>query len=177
MTPSHGLQLFTNCPNMGPFHGVQSFRNTLLQRGSPTGSQTLPLKPAPALAPLSTGPQGLAGAYCSARSPRGHSLLQAPTCSGMGSLPQVTGGYLLHHGPPWAARGQPVSPWSFIMSCKGRLSTSASRAPPLPTSSLTLVSAELFLSHSLTPLSSLPFHCNFFFPFLNMLSQRHCHRR
>jgi len=36
-----------------------------------------------------------------------------------------------------------------------------------PPSSLTLVSAELFLSHHLTPLSSLPFHRRFFFPLLN----------
>jgi len=31
-----------NCPSMGPFHGVQSFTNSLLQHGSPTGSQVLP---------------------------------------------------------------------------------------------------------------------------------------
>jgi len=36
------LQLFTNHPSMGDFHGVQSFRNRLLQRGSPKGSQALP---------------------------------------------------------------------------------------------------------------------------------------
>ena len=40
--PSHGLQFFTNCSSMGPFHSVPSFRSTLLQRGSPTGSQVLP---------------------------------------------------------------------------------------------------------------------------------------
>jgi len=34
MSPSHGLQLFMNCSSVGPFHGVQSFRNKLLQRGS-----------------------------------------------------------------------------------------------------------------------------------------------
>ena len=31
-----------NCSSVGPFHGVQSFRHRLLQRGSPTGSQVLP---------------------------------------------------------------------------------------------------------------------------------------
>jgi len=41
VSPSHGLQLFTNCPRVGPSHGVQSFRNRLLQRGSPTGSQAV----------------------------------------------------------------------------------------------------------------------------------------
>jgi len=43
-------------------------------------------------------------------SPRGHSFLQASTCSGMGSLPQATGGYLLHRGPPWTAGEQSASP-------------------------------------------------------------------
>jgi len=36
-----------------------------------------------------------------------------------------------------------------------------------PPSSLTFVSAELFLSHCLTTFSSLLFHCSFFLPFLN----------
>jgi len=30
----------------------------------------------------------------------------------VGSLAWTTGGYLLHCGPPWAAGGQPASPWS-----------------------------------------------------------------
>jgi len=34
--------LFTNCSSVGPSHGVQSFRNGVHQRGSPTGSQALP---------------------------------------------------------------------------------------------------------------------------------------
>jgi len=42
VSPSRGLQLFKDCPRVGPFHGVQSFRNRLLQCGSPTGSQALP---------------------------------------------------------------------------------------------------------------------------------------
>jgi len=69
-------------------------------------------KPPPAWAPLSTGPQVLAGACSSAGSPQGHSFLQASTCSAVGSLSQATGGYLLHCGPPWAAGGQPAPPWS-----------------------------------------------------------------
>ena len=40
--PSHGLQFLTNCSSVGAFHRVQSFRNRLLQHGSPTGSQVLP---------------------------------------------------------------------------------------------------------------------------------------
>jgi len=41
MGPSHGLQFFMSCFRVGPFHRVQSFRNRLLQRGSPMGSQAL----------------------------------------------------------------------------------------------------------------------------------------
>jgi len=39
-SPSHGLQLFTNCPSVGPSHGLQSFRNRLLQCGSPRGHKS-----------------------------------------------------------------------------------------------------------------------------------------
>jgi len=59
-------------------------------------------------------------------------------------------------------RGTACLTMVFITSCKGRLSAPASRAPP-PPSSLTLVSAELFLPHSLTPLSTLPSHPFSFF--------------
>ncbi|OWK55170.1 hypothetical protein RLOC_00015312 [Lonchura striata] len=38
MGPSHGLQFFTICSNMGLFQCVQSFKNRLLQRGSPRGN-------------------------------------------------------------------------------------------------------------------------------------------
>jgi len=69
-------------------------------------------KPALVWAPLSMAPQVLAGACSSMGSPQGHSLLQASPCSSVGSLPQGAGGYLLHHGPPWTAAGQPASPWS-----------------------------------------------------------------
>jgi len=52
---------------------------------------------------VSMGSQALPGACSSMGSPWGHSLLQAYTCSGMGSLPWATGEYLLHNGPPWIA--------------------------------------------------------------------------
>jgi len=42
VSPSHKLQFFMNYSSMGPFHEVQSLRNRLLQRGSPTESQVLP---------------------------------------------------------------------------------------------------------------------------------------
>jgi len=126
VSPSHGLQLFTNCPSMGPSHGVQSFRNRLLEHGSPMGSQALPanllwhglLSPQVCMSWQEPDPAW--------GSPWGHSLLQASTCSGLGCLPWATGGYLLHHGPPWTAGGKTCLTMVFIMSCKGRLSALAS---------------------------------------------------
>jgi len=98
----------------------------LLQRGSFPRSAVLQEQAAPAWvlhrvtsparnpalvwAPLSMGPQVLPGACSSTGSPQGQSLLQASTCSGMGSLPWAAGGDLLHRGPPWAAGGLPASP-------------------------------------------------------------------
>jgi len=79
---------------------------------APHGVTSPASKPAPAWAPFSTGPQVLPGACSSAGAPWGHSLLWASTCSSVGSLPQATGGHLLHCGPPWAAGRQLPSPWS-----------------------------------------------------------------
>lgn len=42
ISPSHELHFLTNSSGMGPFHGVQSLRNELLQQGSPVGSKVLP---------------------------------------------------------------------------------------------------------------------------------------
>jgi len=42
VSPSHRLQFSINCSSVGPSHGAQSFRNRLLQCGSPMGSQVLP---------------------------------------------------------------------------------------------------------------------------------------
>jgi len=109
------------------------------------------------------GLQVLAGACSSAGCPWVQSFLQASICSGVWSLPFATGGDLLHHGPPWTARGQPASPWSSARAAmEDSLLQHLEHLLP-PPSSLTLVSAELFLSHHLTPLSSLPFHCSSFF--------------
>jgi len=130
--PSHKRQSSTNCSNATSFHigcsssqtsplwalstclfhGVQSFRNRLLQVRVPHRVTSPARKLALVWAALSTGPQVLPGACFSKGSPRGHTFLQASTCSGMGSLPQATGRYLLHRGPPWTAEEQPASPWS-----------------------------------------------------------------
>jgi len=87
--------------------------------------------------------------------------LGTSTCFGVGS----SMGYRLMSTPLWTSmgcRGTTCLIMVFIMSCKGRLSAPATGAPPPPPSSLTLMSAELFLSHHLTPLSSLRFYYNSF---------------
>jgi len=63
-------------------------------------------------------PQFLAGACSGTISAWGHSLLQASTCSGVGSLPRAIGRYLLHHGSLWAAGGQPALPWSSAQAAR-----------------------------------------------------------
>jgi len=125
--------------------------------------------PAPLWAPLSMGRQVLAGACSIAGFPRGHSLLQTSTCSGMGSLPWAASGYLLTvdlHG----LQGTASLAMVCTTGCRG-ISAPAPGAPPPPPPSLTLVSAELFLSR-LNPLSTAVFAA-VFPPFLSMLSQRH----
>jgi len=65
-------------------------------------------------------------------------------------------GYRWRSAPLWTSidcRGTTCLTMVFITSCKGKLSALASGAPPPPPSSLTLVSAEFFLSLRLTPFS------------------------
>jgi len=109
-------------------------------------------KPAPAWAPLPTGPQVLAGLLTGSQPPSGI--------------------HLLHHGPPRTEGEQPASPWSFITSCKGRVSAPASQAPPPPSffTDLGVCRAVSFTSSHSSLLTALLSHL--FFPFLNMLSQR-----
>jgi len=131
VSPSYWLQLFTNCPSVGPSHDVQSFRNRLLQRASPNGVTRPASKPDLVCSSLhrSTGP--------------GRGLLQhrLPTGSQFPS-----GIHLLRHGVPSTGyRWISAPPWTFtdyretacltmvfITSCKGKLSASASQAPPVP---------------------------------------------
>jgi len=93
-------------PSVGPFHGVQSFRNRLLHLGSPWGHQPCQQTCSSMGSSLhrSAGP-GRNLLQCG--SPHGSQLP-----SGMGSLPWATGEYLLHHGPPWTTGEHPASPWS-----------------------------------------------------------------
>jgi len=148
----------------------------LLQRGSlpqgavlqeqtavawvPHGVRSPASKPAPAWAPLTSGTQVLPGACSSMGSPWGHSLLRASTCSSVGSSP----GCRWRSAPPWTStgcRGTACPTMVCSMGCRGT-SALAPGEPPLAPSSLTLVSAELFLSHILTPLFWLLLHSSFF---------------
>jgi len=112
-----GLLTLCPCSSVGS-HPLETVPHELPQRGSlPCGAvlqeQAAPVciphgvtgpvsKPAPPWAPLSMGSHTLPRACSSVGSPRGHSFLQASTCSGVGS----SLGYrwnLLLCGPPWAA--------------------------------------------------------------------------
>jgi len=173
-SPSIGLPFFMNCTSVGPFHGVQSFRHSLLQHGSPTGSHVLPSNLF----------------QCGVLSPQVHRSWQEPApaqashwvTASFGHPPALHGvpsiGYRWGSAPSWRSMGCRYTACLTkvcSMGCRG-MSAPAPGAPPPPPSTLTLVSAEWFLSHCLTP----PFICSCcvcssFFPFLNMLSQRHYH--
>jgi len=150
-----------NCPGVGPFHGVNSFRNRLLQHGCPTGSEVLPANLL--RCGLSTGLQVLAGA-CSSIGFRGHSFLQAYSCSSVGSsigcrwisAPLCTS---------MGCRGQPASPWSSPQAAGESLLRRLEHLLP-PPSALTLVSAELLLSQSHSSLQLQLLLHRFFLPFL-----------
>jgi len=149
-SPSHGLPFFTNCSSVGPFYGVQSFRNRLLQCGSCVGSQVLPanLVHRGLLSPL-------VHRSCQepvpARAPhRVTASFGYPPALAWGP-PRAAEGYLLHRGPPWAAGAQPASPWSSPQAAGEPLLWCLEHLLPLHLH-LTLVSAELFLTHILSPL-------------------------
>jgi len=128
VSPSHGVQFFTNCSSMDSFHGVQSFRNRLLQCGSPTGPQALP-------AIL---------LWCELLSPWVRRSWQEP--APVQAPHGVTASFRLQHGvhstgcrwisaPPWTSmdyRGTACLTTVFITSSKGRLSALTSQAPPPP---------------------------------------------
>ena len=97
VSPSHGLQFFTNCSSVGPFPGLQSFRHRLLQRGSPVGSQVLPENLLQRGLPMGSQP------------PLGIPLLRR------GVLPGLQGDSLPHHGLPHGLQGNLCSSaWSIF---------------------------------------------------------------
>lgn len=87
---------------------------------------------------------------CSTAFPWGHSLPQASTCPGM---ELSTSGSLLCHGLSWAAGGQFCLTVVFITDHRGIYALVPGASPALP-SLLALVSAGMFLSHTIIPLFS-----------------------
>jgi len=144
----------------------------LLQCGSLPWDAVLQEQTAPAWAPLSTGAQVLPQACSSVGFPQVHSILQASTCSSMGSSP----GCRWVSAPLWTSTGSSRTAclaMVFSTGCRG-ISAPAPGAPPPPPSAQTLMSAELFLSHRLTLSGcSCCYPGVFSSPFLTMLSQRH----
>ena len=160
VSSSHGLQFFTTFSSVGPSHVVQFLQAQAAPAWVPHGVTSPASKLAPAWAPLPTGPRILPETCSSMDSPQGHSLLWTSTCSGVGPHP----GCRWRSAPPWTSmgcRGTACLTVIFITGCRG-VSAVAAGAPPPPPSSLTLVSAELFLTRIVTPSS----HCRFFFPLL-----------
>jgi len=127
-----------NCSNMGPSHGVQSFRSRLLQCGSPVGSQALPanLLQRGLLSPR------VRRSWQEPAPSRGHSLPWASTCSSVRS----SMGCKWISAPLWTSidcRRTACLTMVFSTGCRG-ISAPAPGAPPPPPSALTLVSAEWF---------------------------------
>jgi len=154
----------------------------LLQRGSfpryavlqeqavlawvPHGVTSPASKPAPAWAPLSHWVHRSWQEPAPAQALYRVSLLQASTCSSMGS----SMGCRCISVPLWTSMGCRSTACltiDFITGCRGKVSAPVPGAS-LPPPSLILVSAELFLLCSLTPLSQLPSHRRFF-PLLKYL--------
>ena len=85
--------------------------------------------------------------------------------------PWAAGGYLLHRGPPWATEGQPASPWSSPGAAGESLLWHLEHLLPLLLCwPWCLQSCFSHIFSLLSPAANRP---DFFFPFLNMLSQRH----
>jgi len=163
-------------PSVGPSHGVQSFRNRLLQRGFPMGSQALPanllwcglLSPwvcrscqEPALV---WAPHGVAASF---RHPPAVAWalfhrLQVDICSTV-DLPGLQGDSLPHHGLHHELQGKTL--------CSGISSTSS---PSFFTDLGVCRVVSFTSSHSSVSTAA---SLRVFFPFLNMLSQRRYHHR
>ncbi|XP_030313874.1 uncharacterized protein LOC115598956 [Calypte anna] len=108
VSPSHRPQLFTNSSSVSPFHPfhrVQSFRSRLLQHRIPMGSKVLQsnLLQHGLLSPwLHRSCQKPARAQASHRATTSFGHPPAPAWE-----------------PPWAAEGQPASPWSSSQAAGG----------------------------------------------------------
>jgi len=101
MVFSHEIKSFANCSNMGPLHRVQSFRNRLLQCGSPMGRSSCQ-EPTPAWAFHRL--QQLPSGYLHLPQCGVLHRLQVDICSTI-VLPGPPGDNLLHHGRLYRLQG------------------------------------------------------------------------
>ena len=127
---SQSRQSSTNCFNVNPSKGLQFFVNCS------------------SMGPFTTGPQVLSGPCCSTGSPWGHSLLRASPCSSVGS----SMGNRWISAPWWTSMGcrdTACLTTVFSTGCRGTSAAVPGAPPPFP-SALSLVSAEWFLSYSVT---------------------------
>jgi len=130
-------------PQCGSFPQGAGLQEQALQCGSPPGSQALPANLlwrgliSPQVCRCLQGSQLHSGIHL--------------IWSGVPSMV-----YRWISAPPWTSMdcvGTTCLTIIFITSCKGIVSAQTFQEPPPPPSSLTWVSAGLFLSHFLTPLS------------------------
>lgn len=140
-------------PAWVPSSGVELFRNGLLQHGTLSESQILPVKPLQLHSPQ--------GHRCcqkpaTAQAPK---LPQASTCSGVGSSTPCR----WRSAPPQTSTGTSCLIMVRTMGCNG-ISAPVPKTPLPPPSSLP-TSAELFLSH-IPPFS----HSSCYYPGLFPLS-------
>jgi len=156
--PFHGRRLSTSCPSVGPLPWGAVPQEQAAPAWVPHGVTSPASKPAPAWAPLSTGPQVLAGVCSVVGSPWGHSLFQAPPALVWGPV-WALGGGLLPHGVLHVCRDS-LPHHGLLHGCRGTF-LSGAWSTSCPPSALTWWSAELLLSHRPNPLSG----CRFFFPF------------
>jgi len=166
-----GLLALFPCSSVGSLPRQTVFHE-LLQRGSPAGSPALPANLL----------------RCGLLSPRGHKSCQEPAparaphgvTASLGyppapawGLPQAVCRDLHPRGPP-RLQGQPVSPWSARW-----LQGPSAPAPGAPPALLLhwAWALQSCSSHIISLLSLDAIPQIFFFPFLNLLSQRRSHHR
>jgi len=174
VSPPHSLQLFIKFSSVGTSHGVQLFRNRLLQCDSPMGSQAMPanLLRRGLLCPrVRRSWQEPAPAW---GSPQDHSFPSASTCSSMGSSPGCRG----RCAPPWTSMGcrsTACTHHGLLHGLQGNLCSCAwSTSSPSFFTDLGL-RRVVSRTYSQSFLLLLWMLCSNFFPFLNVLSQRCYH--
>ena len=127
----------TGCSSVGPPWGHKSFQETCSSMGSSLHRSAGPCQE-PAAAQTSHGVTASS---------------QASTCSSVGLLCGLQVDLCIHGSSIHGLQGHSCFTMVCTMGCRG-IPAPAPGAPPVPPSALTLVSAELFLSHILILLFS-----------------------